>query len=91
MFAYNRNYEELQAPPPPSDDNMSKDASEFIEGDTLSNRYKVFPVDYLIKRLLDYGEEQGQSRVRQVAKWGITTTENILRALLKHQCDKIAW
>jgi hypothetical protein len=29
-----------------------------------ATKFKVFTFDYLIKHLLDYGEEQGESRVR---------------------------
>lgn len=53
-------------------------------------RYKVFTFDYLIKHLLDYGEEQGEARVRQMAFWRLRTTENLLKSLLKHHMDVVA-
>jgi hypothetical protein len=62
VYAYNKNYQELQVAP--ADDTTSKNRSEFVDSSDTPSRYKVFTFDYLIKRLLDYGEEQGQSRVR---------------------------
>ena len=44
-----------------------------------------------MKRLLDYGEEQGVDRCRAVALWKLKTTENVLLSLLKNGLDKIAW
>jgi hypothetical protein len=51
----------------------------------------VFTLDYIIKKLIDYGEEQAEARVRQVAQWKLKTTENVLRSLLKNGIDKVAW
>jgi hypothetical protein len=30
-------------------------------------KYKVFTLDYVFKKLIDYGEDQAEARVRQVA------------------------
>lgn len=41
----------------PADDTVSKNRSEFVDIIDSPSRYKVFTFDYLIKRLIDYGEE----------------------------------
>ena len=87
MFAYNRNYQELIIPVEDGSKN-SGGKSDFLESD--SHRYKVFTFEFLIKKILDYGEDQGHTRVRQIANWGIKTKENVLRALLKNHMDQIA-
>lgn len=51
---------------------------------------KVFTIDFVIKKLIDYGEDQAEARVRQVAHWKIRTTENFLRSLLKNGMDRVA-
>lgn len=62
VYAYNKNFQELQVAP--ADDTISKNRSEFVDNIDSASRYKVFTFDYLIKRLIDYGEEQGHNRVR---------------------------
>lgn len=57
MYAYNKNFQELQMAL--ADDTTSKNRSEFVDSSDSPSRYKVFTFDYLIKRLLDYGEEHG--------------------------------
>lgn len=90
MYAYNRNYQELMPAP---DDKASADGAAQANTSVAldpSIRYKVFTFDYLIKHLIDYGEDQGESRVRQIAHWKLRTTENILKSLLKHHMDQVA-
>jgi hypothetical protein len=55
-----------------------------------SARFKVFTLDYVIKKVLDYAEEKGLELVDQIAKWGLKSSENILKALLKNNMDDIA-
>ena len=62
VFAYNKNFQELQVAP--ADETISKNRSEFVDNIESPSRYKVFTFDYLVKRLIDYGEEQGHNRVR---------------------------
>jgi hypothetical protein len=50
----------------------------------------VFTLDYVFKKLIDYGEDQAEARVRQVAQWRLKTSENMLRSLLKNGMDKVA-
>ena len=54
-------------------------------------KYRVFTLDYIFKKLIDYGEDQAEARVRQVAQWKLKTTENMLRSLLKNGMDRVAW
>jgi hypothetical protein len=63
-----------------------------VTGSVTDNRmrYKIFTLDYLIKHLIDYSEDQGEARVRQMATWKLRTTENILKSLLKHHMDIVA-
>ena len=85
MFAYNKNYQDMQ---PPSEDlaiSARKDAENIS-----SQRFKVFTMNYLIRQTLDFGEDEGESRVRRIANWKLKTTENVLRSLLLHHMDKIA-
>ena len=47
-------------------------------------------MEFVIKQILDFGEDEGESRVRRIAHWKLKTTENILKALLIHHMDTIA-
>lgn len=80
MYAYNKNFQDLGTQP----DEKQNDETESV------GRYKVFTFDYMVKHLIDYGEEQSEARIRQVAHWKLRTTENILRSLIKHHMDIIA-
>jgi hypothetical protein len=94
MFVYNKNYEEL----------MSKRKFEKLVQAALSStdndpdavkalsgaRFKVFTLDYVIKKVLDYGEEKGLQLVEQIASWRLKSTENVLKAFLKNNLDDVA-
>lgn len=92
MFVYNKNYEEL----------MSKrkflKLLEMAQADNdpeavkqaESARFRVFTIDYIIKKVIDYGEEMGKELVEQIAQWKLKSTENILKAMLKNNMDDIA-
>ena len=85
MFAYNKNYQDMQ----PSSDDLAISARKVAEN-ISSQRYKVFTMEHVIRQTLDFGEDEGESRVRRIANWKLKTTENVLRSLLLHQMDKIA-
>lgn len=53
-------------------------------------RFKVFTIDYAIKKVLDYGEEKGMENVETIAKWRLKSSENILKAFLKNNLDDVA-
>lgn len=53
-------------------------------------RFKVFTLDYVIKKIIDYGEELGKDLVKGVAAWRLRTTENILKSMLKNNMDDVA-
>ena len=53
-------------------------------------RFKVFTIDYVIKKIIDYGEERVNELVDEVAAWRLKSTENVLKALLKNNMDEIA-
>jgi hypothetical protein len=94
MFVYNKNYEEL----------MSLRKFQKLMEAALQNsdhdpeaiknaqgaRFKVFTVDYVIKKIIDYGEEKVNELVDEVAAWNLKTTENVIKALLKNNMDDIA-
>ncbi len=59
----------------------------------------MFTIDYIIKKVIDYSEEKGKYRfikfignelVKEIAKWKLRSTENVLKALLKNNMDDIA-
>lgn len=86
MFAYNKNYQEYQK--------MGQyNGFEKISnsGDSDIAKYKVFTLDFVFKKIIDYGEDQAEGRIRQCAQWKLKTSENFLRSLLKNGMDKIAW
>ena len=56
-----------------------------------SERFKVFTLEFVIKKVIDYAEDKTDQRVREIAKWKIKSTENVLKALLKNNKDEIAW
>jgi hypothetical protein len=42
-----------------------EDKTNYASSDKSENiKFKVFTFEYLIKHILDYGEDQGESRVR---------------------------
>ncbi len=82
IFAYNKNYQDI----------TKKVSAKEIESsaDPDGRVYKTFTLDLVFKKLIDYGEDQAQARVRQVAGWKIKSTENILRSLLQNNMDTVA-
>jgi hypothetical protein len=44
----------------------------------------------VIKKLIDYGEEQARKIVVEVASWKLQTTENVIKALLINNMDDVA-
>ena len=64
MFAYNRNYTEVSNSGEGDKEQPRTNVPTSENNESDGNRYKVFTLEYLIKRLLDYGEEQGEARVR---------------------------
>ena len=59
MFAYNKNYQELQKQPGMTP--FNKDSESNSE---TGSKVKVFTLDFVIKKLIDYGEDQAEARVR---------------------------
>jgi hypothetical protein len=94
MFVYNRNYEELMSKR--KFDKLVQAALKSSDNDpdavsALSGaRFKVFTLDYVIKKVLDYGEEKGPELVEQIANWQLKSSENILKAFLKNNLDDVA-
>lgn len=58
--------------------------------DAIQSRFKVFTLEFVIKKFIDYSDDQSYSKVRALADWELLTTENILKSLLKNNMDKIA-
>jgi hypothetical protein len=50
----------------------------------------VFTIDYIIKKIIDYGEERVDELVDEVAGWRLKSSENVLKAFLKNNMDEIA-
>jgi hypothetical protein len=73
---------------------MPKGSSLYDKGNSDLNseqdKVKVFTLDFVIKKLIDYGEDQAEQRVRQLSQWKIKTTENLLKSLLKNGMDRVA-
>ena len=44
--------------------------------------YKVFTMEYIIKKLLDYGEDSAKARIHQISQWKLKSTENVLKSFL---------
>lgn len=92
MFAYNKNYEELMS---------EKKFQKILEAASADNdpeaikaaagaRFKVFTLDYIIKKNIDFGEEMGKQLVDDIAQWRFRSTENIIKAMLKNNMDDVA-
>lgn len=47
-------------------------------------RYRVFTLDYIFRKVIDYGEDQAEARIRVIAKWKLRSSENILQSLLNN-------
>jgi hypothetical protein len=84
VFAYNKNYAEIVAGEDLTTPRKEGEISQEI------SHYKVFTMDFIIKQTLDFGEDEGESRVRRIAHWKLKTTENVLKSLLIHHMDRIA-
>lgn len=50
----------------------------------------MFTIDYIIKKIIDYGEERVDELVDEVAGWRLKSSENVLKAFLKNNMDEIA-
>lgn len=91
---YNKNYEELMSKRKFMKLMEAAMAQSEQDPEAIKNaqgaRFKVFTVDYVIKKIIDYGEERVNEIVDEVAGWRLKSTENILKALLKNNMDEIA-
>ena len=94
MFVYNKNFEELMSKRKFMKLMEAAMAQSEHHPEDIKNaqgaRFKVFTVDYIIKKIIDYGEEKVNELVDEVASWRLKTSENILKALLKNNMDEIA-
>jgi hypothetical protein len=94
MFVYNKNFEELMSKRKFMKLMEAAMAQSEQDPEAIKNaqgaRFKVFTVDYIIKKIIDYGEEKVDELVDEVAGWRLKSTENILKALLKNNMDEIA-
>lgn len=50
-------------------------------------QYRTFTLDFVFKKLLEFGEDQALNRIRTIANWKFKTTENVLKSLLKNGVD----
>jgi len=74
MMAFNKNYQDTM----PHLDSESEGPAD---------RFKVFSFEYLVHNLIEFGGDQGETRVRQLAGWKLRSSENVLKALLKWHMD----
>jgi hypothetical protein len=58
--------------------------SIYDKNSDYEERYRVFTFDYIFRKVIDYGEEQAEARIRVIAKWKIRSSENILQSLLNN-------
>jgi hypothetical protein len=65
--------------------------SMYDKDSDYDDRYRVFTLDYIFRKVIDYGEDQAEARIRVIAKWKIRSSENILQSLLNNSMDKVAW
>ena len=91
---YNKNYEELMSKRKFMKLMEAAMVQSEQDPEAIKNaqgaRFKVFTIDYIIKKIIDYGEERVNELVDEVAAWKLKSTENILKALLKNNMDEIA-
>ena len=83
LFMYNKNYEEL-----PFGRNLLKPGQSSSSSE--EKRYKVFTFNYLFRKLTEYGEDAAEAKARDICKWKLRTTENILHSLLVNNQDQVA-
>ena len=91
MFAYNKNYEENTKLSVHQKYGNGPGSSNLENTDSEIQQYRVFKIEYVVKKFNEYGEENAHQSIRAVANWKLRTTENVLQALLKNGMDKIAW
>jgi hypothetical protein len=83
LFASNKNYEEL--PLSIFNNNLEKKTTHGGEmTDSENSNYRTYTIDYVIKKLNEFGEENAKELIRAVANWKIRTTEKVLKSLLKN-------
>jgi hypothetical protein len=79
VFAYNKNFEEVDGDE--YDDDEDEDLHS-LENEEDQRKFITFTFDFLFKKILEYCEDQSTNRIRAVANWKIKSNENILKALL---------
>jgi hypothetical protein len=82
MFALNKNYQELSSESPKTrkQSNMSLVNTDSENG----SMYKVYTLDYIFKKIIEYSEDNSGKLIKQIAHWKLRSSENILRSLLNN-------
>ena len=106
VWAYNKNYaripriwsKEDDERDPGRDGDVLSDESRYESQDSngafqarrTEGRYRTYTYDFLIKLVLQHAPETANEKIRAIAKWGLESNENMLRALLVNRQDKLA-
>ena len=94
VWAFNKNYErQLDV----ERLNQSEDSSEASSQDSQGNivpfnraKYRTYTYDFLFKKILEFCPDDYVPRIRQIASWGLKSSENFLLSLLINRQDVIA-
>ncbi len=57
---------------------------------SADGKFRVFTIDFVIRKLIDYSDEQVAPKIRQIGMWKIKSTENILKSFLSNNMDVVA-
>ena len=92
VFAFNQNYQFIGELEESSDDDDSHAPSQECPAEMRKNveNYRTFTYDWLIKKIMEYCEEETPQRIKQVANWRLRSTENFLQSMLTNRQDIIA-
>lgn len=84
IWITNKNFEQKESQ---DDSDEDADSEEFSLDD--DNR-KTFMYEDLIKNIMKYAGNEVEDRLNELAQWNLSSTDNLLKALLIHKHDYIA-
>mmetsp|Transcript_43453 Transcript_43453/g.41916 ORF Transcript_43453/g.41916 Transcript_43453/m.41916 type:complete len:227 (-) Transcript_43453:2526-3206(-) len=87
MFAFNKNYEEI---PMYSIQKPIINMSEGNGTESEAGQFRVYTFEYIFKKIVEFTEENSNKFIKQIANWKLKSSENILKALLTSNQDKVA-
>ena len=68
----------------------ASDPGSRSESSHEKKNYRVFTLDFVFRKLIDYSDDQVVHKIRKIGHWKIKSTENILKSMLSNNMDVVA-